>query len=55
MAKYYVSVSVNGHKNYEVEAESEEEAIEKVRYGEGKLTLDKTYIVDAEAYKMKED
>lgn len=48
--KYDVNAYVEGKIIYEVEAESGEEAIEKVKCGEGTVKLDKTYFTDFEVY-----
>ena len=48
--KYDVNAYVEGKIIYEVEADSEEEAIEKVRYGAGTVKLDKTSFTDFEVY-----
>lgn len=54
MKKYEVWIEVYGKQSFEVFAENEDDAIEKVRMGCGFKTYDKTSFGEAEAYEKGE-
>lgn len=53
MAKFNVELYVQGKQCFfDVEADSKEEAIEKCKYGEVPVSLDKTSYTDEDAWKV---